>query len=75
MICLYVEQVGGTAHITETGNTYAVLTVKDNDENLTLSSSFYLSLRLFFSSEDSCSCFSQKTIIKSYIPIRKRSGS
>ena len=32
VICVHIEQVGGTATISETGNTYALLTVNDNDK-------------------------------------------
>ena len=36
VICLHIEQVGGTAYISDTGNTYAVLSIKDDDTSYTL---------------------------------------
>ena len=42
VICVHIERVEGTATLSETGNSYALLTVKDNEKQLTTLSYFTL---------------------------------
>ena len=72
VICVHIEHVGGTATLSETGNTYALLTVNDNDNttdhtliiSLSVSATVLIGVTTIY-------LLYRRRLIKSYIPIRK----
>ena len=69
--CVYIEQVGGTAKLTETGNTYALITLNDDDVAVDYPLIISVSVIASVIVVTLIAIFIRKRyLIKSYIPMR-----
>ena len=70
VICLHIEQVGGTAYISDTGNTYAVLSIRDDDTSYTLAISLTVVGILLLGGGGVFSRLRRQRLVAKYIKIK-----